>query len=92
MTDSLLPHQQRVIAERDQLNTRLTSLRAFIASDTFRQVDKAERMRLLRQEQVMTEFAQVLTERIDAFTAPTEDFALGKACDLSGEGGCEACQ
>lgn len=24
--------------------------------------------------------------------APAEDFPLGKACDLSGEGGCEACQ
>lgn len=90
---SLLPHQERVVAERDQLNTRLTSLRAFIASDTFRQVERDERQRLMRQEAIMTEFAQVLTDRINAFTVvPTDDFVLGKACDLSGEGSCEACQ
>ena len=34
-----------------------------------------------------------LTERINAFTVvPTDDFVLGKACDLSGEGTCESCQ
>jgi hypothetical protein len=57
----------------------------------------------------MTDFIQVLTERIEAFQPPAlpaansggadlglaandGNFALGKACDLSGEGTCEACQ
>lgn len=93
---SLQPHQLRVVAERDDLNRRVESLRAFIRSDTFKAVERDERRRLIRQEVVMTEFAEILSERIAAFesaAAPApEDFALGKACDLSGEGTCEACQ
>lgn len=90
---SLQPHQERVVAERDQLNTCIASLGNFINSDTFTQVDRAERNRLIRQEAIMKDLAQVLTERIEAFVVtPTNDFALGKACDLSGEGGCDACQ
>ena len=89
MTANLQPHQERVVAERDQLAARVSSLRAFIAGEKFRDVDRAERQRLLRQEAVMTEFVQVLNERIEAFQ---DDFTLGKACDLSGEGTCESCQ
>lgn len=42
----------------------------------------------------MTELATVLAERVAAFLpAPVgDDFPLGKACDLSGDTGCEACQ
>jgi len=90
----LLPHQQRVVEERSALNTRIASLHNFINSETFPQVDRAERNRLIRQEAIMIELSQVLAERIAAFeaAAPAEDFPLGKACDLSGEGTCEACQ
>ena len=85
-----------MVAERDQLAARVASLRAFIASDKFREVDRAERARLIRQETIMTEYVSVLSDRIEAFTlsaqAAQDDFQLGKACDLSGEGNCEACQ
>ena len=42
----------------------------------------------------MTDLAMVLAERIAEFlpAAAEADFPLGKACDLSGEGTCEACQ
>jgi hypothetical protein len=89
MTANLQPHQARVVVERDQLNARLINLRAFISAETFYQVEREERKRLIRQEICMTEFVQVLNERIEAFQ---DDFTLSNACDLSGEGTCEACQ
>jgi len=87
------PYQQRVVEERDTLNKRIASLHAFINSETFQSVERAERNRLIRQEAIMMELSKVLGERIAAFSAAaSEDFPLGKACDLSGEGTCEACQ
>jgi len=85
---SLQPHQERVVIERNRLGYDLAALRAFIAGEKFRSVDRAERQRLLRQETIMTEYVQVLNERIEAFQ---DDFTLGNACDLSGEGTCESC-
>ncbi len=90
------PHQQRVVDEHAECLERLRKLRAFIgdAKGPFRQLDDAERHRLMHQEDVMTELATVLAERVAAFQpAPVgDDFPLGKACDLSGDTACEACQ
>lgn len=83
------PHQQRVVEEHKALTEKIAGLREFIAGTSFQGVNREERLRLIRQEVVMTEYAGVLEERINAFTA---DFPLGKACDLSGEVTCEACQ
>ena len=96
MTTQLQPHQQRVVDEHAECLERLRKLRAFIGDEKglFRQLDDAERHRLMHQEDVMTELATVLAERIAAFMpAPVgDDFPLGKACDLSGDTACEACQ
>ena len=92
----LAPHQQRVVDEHAECLERLRKLRAFIADEKglFRQLDDAERHRLMHQEDVMTDLATVLAERVAAFqSAPVgDDFPLGKACDLSGDTACEACQ
>ena len=64
---NLKPHQQRVVEERDALLIKLRGLREFIAGTTFPTVDRAERKRLLLQEAVMNEYADVLGERIAAF-------------------------
>ena len=47
----------------------------------------------MRQEDIMTELAMVLAERVAAFlpAAAEADFPLGKACDIT-DGTCEACQ
>ena len=92
----LAQHQQRVVGEHAECLERLRKLRAFIgdAKGPFRNLDRAECKRLLRQEEVMTDLAMVLAERIAAFmpVAAAADFPLGKACDLSGDTACEACQ
>lgn len=61
------PHQQRVVDETTELNEKLTKLRSFFNNPIFRDLDQLEKERLSRQETVMTEYAKILSERIDAF-------------------------
>ena len=70
MTTQLQPHQQRVVDEHAECLDRLRKLRAFIgdAKGPFRQLDDAERHRLMHQEDVMNELVIVLAERVAAFT------------------------
>lgn len=61
------PHQERVVAEKAEVDAGLDKLRAFIGSDTFQHIDASERERLRRQAYIMKELSQVLGERIKAF-------------------------
>lgn len=66
---TLLPHQQRVVAEKAELDEKIGKLEAYINGPKFRiQCDAAERFRLRRQAIVMVKYSQVLGDRIDAFT------------------------
>lgn len=89
MTTQLQPHQQRVVDEHAECLERLRKLQALIADEK-----GPSRSLLIRQEEVMTDLAMVLAERVAAFmpAAAAVDFPLGKACDLSGDTACEACQ
>lgn len=68
---ALAPHQQRVVAERDELNEKLIKLQAFTLSAVFMGLPDDERSRLHRQERAMLEYSAVLSERIAAFPSPT---------------------
>lgn len=67
---SLLPHQQRVVDEKHDLDQRLTKLQAFTTGDNFRAVEPVEAGRLMAQQRLMTELSALLGERIAAFPAP----------------------
>ena len=43
-------------------------------------------------EQLFRDAAAALLTEHNKIIAQGDDFPLGKACDLSGEGNCEACQ
>lgn len=89
---NLQPHQQRVVTERDELQAKLKALTTFIdLNATFNTLTKTEQDLLQKQEVIMRQYVSILTQRIDRFL-PEDDFPLGKACDLSGEGSCESCQ
>lgn len=62
------PYQQRVILEKDHLDTKISALTAFVKSEAFSQtVPEAEQRRMLRQLVVMQDYSRILGERIDAF-------------------------
>ena len=60
-------HQERVVEEKTELDTKLGKLRNFLQAETFDQLDKAEQDRLRRQSLIMGEYSDVLQERISAF-------------------------
>ena len=66
--------QERLIEERDQLQSRLRKLQAFIKSENFQSVDDYEQLRLSRQKVFMEEYLKILHERIancETTTSPT---------------------
>lgn len=97
-------HQQRVVGEMVQLHDKCVKLNAFMQGEKFHVLcDEPERIRMINQYNAMAMYREILIQRIAAFSgrkmiglpvidAMTEDFPLGKPCDLSGEKGCEACQ
>ena len=61
------PYQERVVAEKRELDDRVNKLHAFLESPVSDEVDRQELVRLGRQLQIMREYAGVLAERIEAF-------------------------
>lgn len=66
---NLQPHEQRVVAERDELLTKRKALTVFIyANTTFATLPKREQELLQQQEVLMANYGRVLDQRITLFT------------------------
>lgn len=63
------PHQERVVAEKSELDEKIVKLTSFIGGSIYRTLPEQEQSRLNRQLEAMRLYSNVLTERIDAFTA-----------------------
>ena len=63
----MLPHQQRVVDEKNELDRKLTALRIFIIGDLYHTLPADEKDRLFRQSQIMSDYSDILSERIAAF-------------------------
>jgi len=64
----MLPHQQRVVDEKTELDEKLQKLNVFIlTSPLFAQLQDEEKERLQRQFSIMRDYTSVLGERIAAF-------------------------
>lgn len=61
------PHQERVVAEKAELDDKLTKLTAFFDSTIFSSLPDEEQTRLRRQAHFMWQYSDVLGERIAAF-------------------------
>jgi hypothetical protein len=62
------PHQERVVAESNELRERVTKLTAFISgNETFGKLDAKDQSLLRQQRDIMTEYLDVLGERIARF-------------------------
>lgn len=62
------PHQERVVAEKAELDDKLVKLIKFVeSSPLFTSLPEDEKTRLVRQAGVMREYSNILGERIAAF-------------------------
>lgn len=68
----LAAYQGRVVAEKAELDGKLTALVAFFDSPVFAGLDGNEKNRLNRQAVAMQAYSSVLGERIAVFTCPEE--------------------
>lgn len=66
-TNQLLPYQQRVVDERNDLDSKLGSLLTFIGTPVFHSLDGADRALLKQQADVMAEYSSILSIRIARF-------------------------
>lgn len=62
------PHQERVVIEKHELDSKREKLTVFVGSEVYRTLDTAEQYRLNRQLEAMTLYSNILGERIAAFT------------------------
>lgn len=70
-TTQLQPHQQRVVDEKAELDTKATALSNFIGENpVFATIDAAEQERLREQCEVMWQYSEILSARIAAFGKP----------------------
>ena len=60
----LLPHQQRLVEERDELRDRIDKLSAFMASPMWSRLPDAERQLMVRQLRTMVSYSLALRDRL----------------------------
>lgn len=65
---SLESYQERVIAEKAELDEKIEKLRAFFTTPLYGGLDSAEQDRLSRQFGFMCSYSAVLEERVSAFS------------------------
>lgn len=59
--------QKRVVAEKAQLDEKISKLEAFIRTDTFPGLPDEEQLDLNLQFQIMEDYSRVLERRIERF-------------------------
>lgn len=72
MRSEMLPHQQRVIDEKNELVERITKLKAFFTTEMFVNLGTEDKQLLQRQCIVMQDYAGILEQRISRFSNPQE--------------------
>ena len=68
----MLPHQERVIEEKKELDEKREKLNAFGCTETFAALSAEEQGRLNQQCCVMQNYSYILSDRIKAFTPEAE--------------------
>lgn len=65
----LKPHQERVVYEKEELDKKREKLKEFINGEVFKTLEQAEQFRLSAQIEIMTQYSNVLDDRINAFVS-----------------------
>ena len=64
----MLPHEQRVVDESNELRVKLAALDNFIETDLFNGLPDADKILLLNQQDVMAVYLNILRRRIIRFS------------------------
>jgi len=62
------PYQERVVTEKNELDEKLSKLKAFTRTDAFAKIDSDEAALLMIQLGAMQLYSNTLGDRIAAFT------------------------
>lgn len=76
MKKGLEPHEVRVVQERTELVEKITKLHQFMSSDSYSTLKELDKINLVRQEQAMITYSEVLLERINSFEGKIEDTVI----------------
>jgi hypothetical protein len=60
-------HQQRVVDEKKELDEKLQKLTSFFTTSIFSGIDEGEQKRLKKQSEIMSQYSDILGERIENF-------------------------
>ena len=63
----MLPHQQRVVDEKSELDEKLAKLSGFFSNPIFAGLAPEEQCRLKSQAYHMSEYSRILGQRIENF-------------------------
>lgn len=84
---SLAPHEQRVVAERNELLKRIGNLAAFIDGDKFDAIREASKSNLFDQYLAMNAYCEALDRRINLFKVDSfNSFGFNTALSLLTQG------
>ena len=64
---TLMPHQERVVIERAELDENITKLSAFLNDEVRTAIPMDEEVRLRNQLYIMMVYSSILDERIASF-------------------------
>lgn len=62
-----LPHEQRVLDEKKDLDEKISKLNEFFKKDTFAALPEEEQQYLDQQFGIMTQYSDILLKRINRF-------------------------
>lgn len=61
------PYQERVVAEKAELDEKIIKLGTFLTSETANTLKQPERSLLIQQHQAMLAYSYILRDRIELF-------------------------
>ena len=65
-------YMERLLEEKEELFTRLTKLETFLFSKEFKNLSEENKLLLKKQDKVMTEYLEILIDRIALNTKKEE--------------------
>ena len=78
---SLQPHQQRVVDEKNELDTKRDKLGEFFKMTVFFELPESEKDRLRTQYSIMGIYSEILGQRISAFPVKKNECPVCKRFD-----------